>query len=70
MPVLVFKRQNHNTAKLTEHDVYLIKGLLHEGLDATEIAEKFDVTKHCIYRIKAKQVWKHVPDYEPNEESA
>lgn len=64
MPELVYKRKNHNTAKLTEDDVYLIKALLRDGMRTEEIADKFEVSKHCIYRIKANQVWKHVPDYE------
>ena len=67
MANIVYLRKNHNTAKLTEHDVYLIKALLRDGMSAYEIAEKFDVTKHCIWRIKSKQTWKHVPDYEESK---
>ena len=57
-------RARHSTAKLTEDDVMLIKLLLIEGLSAREIAEKFEVTKYTVWRIKAGQIWKHVPDPE------
>jgi predicted DNA-binding protein YlxM (UPF0122 family) len=57
------KRANHYTAKLTEHDVYLIKGLLKEGLPISEIAEKFEVSKYIISKIKNGHTWKHVPEY-------
>jgi len=61
--VLLRLRERHNTAKLTEEDVYLIKGLIHHGLTHKEIAEKFEVTKGCISRISCGQIWKHVPEY-------
>lgn len=60
---IVFLRQRHNMAKLDEHDVYLIKGLIYHGMTHKEIAEKFEVTTGCISRISCGQVWKHVPDY-------
>lgn len=63
MPNIVYLRQNHPTATLNEHDVYLIKGLIHHGLPIGEIAEKFEVTKSCISRISNGKIWKHVPDY-------
>ena len=58
------KRAKHRSAQLTEHDVYLIKGLLKEGLSPVEIAGKFEVSKHVIYRIRNGQTWLHVPEYE------
>ena len=60
---IVYLRQNHSKAKLDEHDVWLIKGLLKEGLPAKVIAAKFEVSKHIIYRIKNGQTWQHVPEY-------
>ena len=57
------RRAKHRAAQLTEHDVYLIKGLLKEGLRPTEIAQKFEVSKHIIYRIRNGQTWLHVPEY-------
>lgn len=56
------KRSRHSTAKLTEDDVVLIRALLEEGLTPMQIAEKFEVTKHTIYRIQRKEIWDHVPD--------
>jgi predicted DNA-binding protein YlxM (UPF0122 family) len=58
------KRAKHRSAQLTEHDVYLIKGLLKEGLSPVEIAGKFEVSKHVIYRIRNGQTWLHVPEYQ------
>ena len=58
------KRAKHRSAQLTEHDVYLIKGLLKEGLSPVEIASKFEVSKHVIYRIRNGQTWLHVPEYQ------
>lgn len=63
MNSLVFLRQNHNSAKLNEHDVWLIKGLIYHGLSYSVIAEKFDVTKASISRIATGKIWKHVPEY-------
>lgn len=56
-------KKNHSAAKLTEHDVWLIKGLLKEGLSPSVIASKFDVTHHSIYRIKNGETWQHVAEY-------
>lgn len=58
------KRAKHRSAQLTEHDVYLIKGLLKEGLSPVEIAGKFEVSKHVIYRIRNGHTWLHVPEYQ------
>ena len=57
------KRANHCSAKLTEQDVYLIKGLLKEGVRPIEIAKKFEVSRFSIYRIKRGVTWLHVPEY-------
>ena len=55
-------------AKLTEDDVVLIKQLLNEGLSTPVIAEKFEVSRSMIWRIKVGMNWKHVPDQEINHE--
>lgn len=60
------KRAKHHLAKLTEHDVYLIKGLLAAGLTVKEIAEKFEVSKYSISKIKNGHTWQHVPTYDEN----
>ena len=57
------RRATHRAAQLTEHEFYLIKGLLKEGLRPVEIAKKFEVSKHIIYRIRNRQTWLHVPEY-------
>ena len=58
------RRALHPKAKLTEDDVVLIKQLLNEGLSPPVIAEKFEVSRSMIWRIKAGMNWKHVPDQE------
>lgn len=60
---ILLMRKNYHKAKLDEHDVYLIKGLLHHGLGAKEIAEKFEVSIYIISKIKNGHTWLHVPDY-------
>lgn len=57
------RRAKHRAAQITEHDVYLIKGLLKEGVRPVEIAKKFEVSKNIIYRIRNGKTWLHVPEY-------
>lgn len=48
-------------SKLTEDDIYVIKGLLeHTSLSQTKIAEIFDVKQNTISRIKLNKRWKHL----------
>lgn len=58
------KGEKSPNAKLSKKDVLEIKRLLQENrLRQCEIAEKFDVTSQCIYRIKTGKSWGHI-DYE------
>jgi predicted DNA-binding protein (UPF0251 family) len=63
--------QYHHRAKLTDHEVELIRQLHEEGLSYTQLAEKFDVGKStiqdiCTYRRRAQTptIWRgvRIPD--------
>lgn len=43
--------ETHPAAKLTDHDVSLIRELWDGGLAATAIAVKFEVSRQHVYRI-------------------
>lgn len=43
--------QYHHRAKLTDHDVELIRQLHEEGMSYTTIARKFDVSRSMVGRI-------------------
>lgn len=43
--------QDHQRAKLTDHDVELIRRLHEDGLSYREIATKFDVSRMQVWRI-------------------
>jgi predicted DNA-binding protein (UPF0251 family) len=43
--------ESHQNATLTDHDVELICALRDEGLTLSEIAEKFEVSKGCVWKI-------------------
>ena len=58
------RRAAHSTAKLTEDDVILIRQLIADGMPTPLIAEKFEVHRSMIWRIKTGMNWKHVPDQE------
>lgn len=45
------KGSQSGTSKLTEHDVLEIVSEYENGRTLTDIAAKFDVTIHCVYRI-------------------
>ena len=48
-------------AKLTENEVYVIKGLLkYTSIRPYEIAKIFNVVNDTIYAIKNKKSWKHI----------
>ncbi|CAH9015325.1 putative NUMOD4 motif-containing HNH endonuclease [Vibrio phage 177E37-1] len=46
------------TSKLKESEVLEIVDLFSNGWSQTDIASKFDVTNHCIYRIVRGKNWK------------
>lgn len=43
--------QEHPQAKLLDHEVDLVLGLVANGFSYAEIADKFDVSKSCIAKI-------------------
>jgi hypothetical protein len=43
--------ESHQNTSLSDHDVELILALRDEGLTLSEIAEKFEVTKGCVWKI-------------------
>jgi len=49
-----------HTSKLTEDDVRLIDNLLTEGLTLGQIANKFNVSRNCIWDIHRGYSWKHI----------
>lgn len=51
-------------SKLTESDVLKIKTLLESGSSQTEIAKKFNVSNHAIFRIQHGYNWSHITGYE------
>ncbi|MFV0305733.1 MAG: HNH endonuclease [Moheibacter sp.] len=59
------KRENRfnptkNNSKLTRYKVSKIKKLLNEGTSAGELAEKYNVSKNQIYRIKRGDNWRWI----------
>lgn len=60
--------ETHHRARLTDHDVDLIRDLRDEGLTYQEIADKFEVSKStvrdivkCRRRWQRPEKWKRVP---------
>lgn len=51
---------NHNMAKLTEHDVSIIKWCLDAGVQQTRLAGLYGVSKGAIGFIARGEHWKHV----------
>jgi hypothetical protein len=47
-------------SKLKEEDVKVIKEELKHGGSLTKLGRKYNVTKHCIGRIKYRINWKHI----------
>jgi IS30 family transposase len=50
----------HPRARLTDHDVCLIRALAAEGLSSRVMAQKFEVGKSTITRVVNRQSWRHV----------
>jgi DNA invertase Pin-like site-specific DNA recombinase len=46
--------------KLDPEDIPLIRALLEDGMPVKEVAEKFEVSKFSIYRIRRGDTWKHI----------
>ena len=60
--------ESHHRAKLSDHDVDLIRALRDEGLTYASIAKKFDVSKEtiadivkCRSRYQVADRWKPLP---------
>jgi group I intron endonuclease len=51
---------NHNKAKLTDDNIREIRKLFKEGLTATEIAKKYNVSKSTTARINKGLLWSHI----------
>ncbi|HEY5993927.1 MAG TPA: helix-turn-helix domain-containing protein [Gallionellaceae bacterium] len=43
--------ETHGMAKLTDHEIDLVRQLKEEGMPAAEIAEKFEVSKRYVYKL-------------------
>lgn len=52
--------ENNPRAKLKDHDVNIIRGLIELGFNNQEIAEKFSVTHHTISKIRTGAAWMSV----------
>ena len=52
--------ENAKNAKLKRSDVSEIKKMLASGIKGTDIAKKFNVSKHMISRIKTNKNWSDV----------
>jgi len=52
--------ESHWAAKLTNHDVELIRELVSLGIPAKDVAEKFEVSKMCISNVVNYATYKNV----------
>lgn len=52
--------EKHPRAKLTSHDVRLMRQLNREGLTTRQIAAKFDVTQRTAWNVVTRETWGHV----------
>ncbi len=43
--------ETHGRAKLSDHEIDLVRQLKEEGMPAPEIAEKFEVSKRYVYKL-------------------
>ncbi len=43
--------ETHGRAKLNDHEIELIRQLKEQGMPATEIAEKMEVSKRYVYKL-------------------
>ena len=46
--------------KLDPEDIPLIRALLDDGMPVKEVAQKFEVSKYSIYRIRRGDTWSHI----------
>jgi len=60
--VIKLKESRYRTQKLDREDIPLIRGLLAAGVPVLRIAEKFEVKKNTIYRIRNRQIWKNITE--------
>ena len=49
--------ETHHHAKLTAHDVDLIRGLLDDGISCADVGRKFEVSRTTISAIKNFRSW-------------
>ncbi len=43
--------ETHGRAKLSDHEIDLVRQLKEEGMPATEIAEKMEISKRYVYKL-------------------
>ncbi len=43
--------ESHGRAKLSDHEIDLVRQLREDGMPAAEIAEKFEVGKRYVYKV-------------------
>lgn len=43
--------ESHGRAKLTDHEIDLIRKLKEEGMSAAAIAEKMEISKRYVYKV-------------------
>ncbi len=43
--------ESHGRAKLTDHEIDLVRQLKEQGMPATEIAEKMEISKRYVYKL-------------------
>ena len=52
--------ERHPKARLTEHDVRLIRELSAQGLSQRVLARKFEVGKNAVESVLTGKTWRHV----------
>lgn len=52
--------EHHGMAKLTEKNVLLIRDLYRWGWSTCKLAQQFPVSQYAIWRIVARETWKHI----------
>ena len=43
--------ESHGRAKLSDHEIDLVRQLKEEGMPATEIAEKMEISRRYVYKL-------------------
>jgi hypothetical protein len=56
--------EDNNRAKLTEKEVLSIKQNLEDGFSQTEVARRYSVTNHAVFRIQHGYNWAWLTGYE------